>query len=114
MFFAYPAGPPGIALMLLRASIVLWLASVPIVSSTSNRIVIMSCLIAFALSVGFGARFVAGFLALGVLLIWLAGQVSLATCAAPCLDSLALTLIGPGAYSIDAIIFGRRTIRLPH
>jgi hypothetical protein len=29
------------------------------------------------------------------------------------LDASALTLIGPGAWSLDAILFGRRTVTLP-
>ncbi|WP_232823594.1 hypothetical protein [Dyella sp. C9] len=31
----------------------------------------------------------------------------------PCLQIVALILLGPGAYSLDARLFGRRTIELP-
>jgi len=112
IFFAYPSGRSGIALLLLRASIVAWLVTTPIPTAFGDRITIASTIITVALSIGFGTRIATGAVALGLLAIRIAGQSSAQTLAVPALDSLALALIGPGAYSVDALIYGRRTVCL--
>jgi hypothetical protein len=113
IFFAYPGGLAGLALLLLRASIVCWLAITPLPATSNNWITIVTCLVALALSVGFSARAASGCFVIGLVVTGIVGQITLEAFAAPALDSLALALIGPGAYSIDAMIFGRRTMRLP-
>jgi putative oxidoreductase len=111
-FSVFPGGSAGLALVLLRVSASLasllsaygsvhdpaswhWWALIPLV---------------MALCAGVFTRFVApliiaiqllGFRAMGIEAAWFV--VSL-------LDVLALSLIGPGAYSLDALRFGRRLL----
>ena len=114
MLAVFPAGPTGVALLLLRVCacaqiliIVLSLhAQIPAV-----RIGLL--ILALGILVGFLARicaFVAALICIGVLL-----AVSHATWADTALrvcDGFAIALAGPGAASIDAIFFGRRVIDL--
>jgi uncharacterized membrane protein YphA (DoxX/SURF4 family) len=47
-------------------------------------------------------------------LIWFrVGSSSTASAIIVCLDLIALALLGPGAYSVDASTFGRRVMILP-
>jgi hypothetical protein len=50
----------------------------------------------------------------GVLIVWLnLGSGNTGEAILVCFDALALTLLGPGAYSIDGYLFGRRLLLLP-
>jgi putative oxidoreductase len=115
IFFAFPAGAAGIALILLRLSAALWTAAVSVqLWSTSVLHAGLFFLLSFGLTVGFPTRLIAGGCAVG-LAAWVGMIAGVATaCVSGVIfDMVALALIGPGAYSVDAAIFGRRTIRLP-
>ena len=111
LFSMFPRAAPGVALVLLRAAVAasLWtahpfaLASIPHVWQ-----VVATVSVTGALLVGVMTPVAAGFCALVDLAEW----VSLPAAIAPSLNgaatAAALTLLGPGAYSVDAVLFGRR------
>jgi uncharacterized membrane protein YphA (DoxX/SURF4 family) len=113
----FPSGPPGVALLLLR----LCLGALLFVDQ-AGRIVwpaplwlaICSVLAAVAVAVGFLTPLFA--LICGVL--ELAALAGMAELGAPwevltLILAIAVALLGPGAYSIDAWMFGRRVLVLP-
>ena len=111
----FPHGWPGIGLAMLRISV-----AVPILLSAYDTraelpqwALIIHVLLPAILSAGFLTPIVA-VLAPLVLLVGptsaLTGSQGICT---TILNALALAVLGPGAYSIDACRFGRRTIELP-
>lgn len=117
MLLRYPDGVTGVALLLMRLSCALiafpaltrlWPASVSWWPPA-----ILSTLLSLALVVGLGTR-IAALLLVAVLaadLLAASGELVLVMLASAS-GAGALTLLGPGAYSIDAQLFGRRVIRL--
>jgi uncharacterized membrane protein len=113
----FPEGGPGIALLLLRISV----AAMFLVNSWSERAVFaahweIACFALAALALSFG--FLTPIFSVIVCILEIAGIFvagrpdSLATFL-PILNPIALALLGPGAYSIDARIFGRRVLVVP-
>ena len=112
----FPTGLPGLALLLLRASVVIALLA----DSYTHRQSLPGwahaavILVSLVLSAGYLTPIMAlaglGFHGI----VWLAfGPGSPAEVAATLLDAVALALVGPGAYSIDSRRFGRRVVVLP-
>lgn len=117
LILRYPDGLFGVALLLLRLSYAaiacpalmhLWPAA-----ALSVSIGIAAVVLALALALGFGAR-VAALLLVLVLAFGAAGtRGELAWFLLACGGgAAALVLLGPGAWSIDAHLYGRRVIRL--
>ena len=114
----FPAGRPGIALLLMRLSLSLVL--------TQSVVVRMSVLapswtqllpysLAAAVTLGIATPLVSG----------LSVVIQIVTCvlinrpyewiqACTILNAIALVLLGPGAYSLDSRLFGRRRIDLAY
>jgi len=65
------------------------------------------------LCVGFLTPIVAILALLFHVLAWSSLSIDSAGMTATLLDALALAMLGPGAYSIDAYRFGRRVVVLP-
>jgi putative oxidoreductase len=113
----YPDGAAGIALVLLRMACawiaILVIACLPFPHVSPNASIVAAAVFALALVLGFGTRVVAFVLAAAVLAtaFMTGGNVALTMIARACVCA-ALGLLGPGAYSIDAKVFGRRVIRL--
>jgi putative oxidoreductase len=109
----FPAGLPGFALLLLRASVAmaLLLENVAHRHGLSRWIIGPSLVVCAALSAGFLTP-IAAAIALGLhVLIWsLLNADTPGTAAVICVDAIALALIGPGAYSFDYHRFGRRIV----
>lgn len=116
LFFMFPTGVPGIALLLLRASVMF--ALVVEIYGRRNEVAgwieAIALLISVALAIGTLTPLAATFaLALHVF-IWLdvaLGSVGWATVVS--VDAVALASLGPGAYSFDSYRFGRRVVVLP-
>jgi hypothetical protein len=115
MFFAFPGGLAGTALLLLRASLVLFLVSASAVQPFSGAWATAALyLLAITITAGFHTRIAAALSAVGLmLLVWPMGWIPPMPYLIHALDAVALALIGPGAFSIDALMFGRRTMHLP-
>ena len=116
LFSMFPAGLPGLALLLLRASVAIAL----LFEDHGRRDAVFgwmqgaTLLISAALAVGY----LTPIAAVGALvfhgLMWLAAGIDSATVAVVLsLDAMALALLGPGAYSVDSWRFGRRLVELP-
>jgi putative oxidoreductase len=113
LFRKFPQGLPGIALLIVRLSLAVALSlrmqeswpQVPI------WLLVGYCVAAFSLLFGLfttGAAFLA---ALVYGLAWMSLHGPLGSLVEFALDSVALALIGPGAYSIDSVRFGHRAVK---
>lgn len=116
LFFMFPTGLPGLALLLLRTSVAIAL----LVENYGHRqdlpgwIETAAALISVALTAGYLTPIVAAISLIFHGLIWSglgAGNVAVAGIVA--LNAIALALLGPGAYSVDSYRFGRRVVVLP-
>jgi putative oxidoreductase len=112
----FPPGLPGLALLLLRASVGIALISECFLHRSSLALWIQAVNIAFTLliCIGFFTPVAAGLTLAIHLLIWFfVGLSHFSIVCVISLDAVALSLLGPGAYSLDAHRFGRRVVVLP-
>jgi uncharacterized membrane protein YphA (DoxX/SURF4 family) len=116
LFSMFPSGPPGVALILLRISVA---ATIILHGFTRREEWAAAALLALLL---FALALIAGFLtpifALAAMAIQLIGPASTSTLDIAFIilamtNALMLALLGPGAYSVDAVRFGRRVVELP-
>ena len=111
-FLEYPAGAGGAALLLLRASTALLLVVVlgdlhHVISPGSIALYLVIAL----LVIGYATRLAAGIccvVSLALLLWW--ADVPVLLIVTHAMDAVALTLLGPGALSLDSCLHGRRTL----
>ena len=113
----YPDAAAGIALVLLRLACAwiafLVIARLPFPQFSPNASIVVSVAFALTLALGFGTRIVAFVLAAATMATaFMTGNDSALTMIARACGCAALGLLGPGAYSIDANVFGRRVIWL--
>ena len=110
----FPRGAPGFALLLLRVSLA---TSVLLTAgSDPHRGAWM-----FALAIVLGAALCVGFLTPIVALLTIpvylvetaSASIAPAAVLTPVLQAIALSLLGPGSFSIDAFHYGRRVVVLP-
>jgi uncharacterized membrane protein YphA (DoxX/SURF4 family) len=113
----YPDGAAGIALLLLRMACA-WIAFLVIArlrfsQFSPNASIVVSAAFALSLALGCATRIVAFvFAAAAIATAFMTGSDGALTMIARACGCAALGLLGPGAYSIDANVFGRRVIRL--
>jgi hypothetical protein len=111
----FPRGLPGLALVLLRASVALALVLECYVyrQGLPNWVHGVAIVLAVALCAGFLTPIAA---VVGIVLhalIWSLLDAGSATVPAiVALDAMALAFLGPGAYSIDSRRYGRRIVVL--
>jgi uncharacterized membrane protein YphA (DoxX/SURF4 family) len=117
LFSMFPQGGPGLALLLLRISVAAFF-----LMSVVSRYGVSSAPLIFA-----GALLICICLSIGLLtpvlsvLVFVAATASLLVghypdnviCLFPIVDAVVLALLGPGAYSVDAKLFGLRVTVLP-
>jgi hypothetical protein len=111
----FPQGGPGLALLLLRISV----ASIFLISLAS-RFGVSSAplifpgvvLIFIGLSIGFLTPYLSLVACAAAIANFFFGAHELVSIL-PILDALALALLGPGAYSVDARLFGLRVSVIP-
>lgn len=122
MFSAFPGGWPGLGLLLLRALVGVTLIAQSLTYIGSTKLSALSwvvtalvLIIASCLLVGFMTPIAAMIIGLGAIALALS---SLFQTNQTLLDVIVLTiaiaLLGPGAFSIDARMFGRREILIPN
>lgn len=89
------------------------IAPLPLPQSSPNGSTVVSAAVALALALGFGTRIAAFVLAsAGIAVAFTTASDTALTMIAHACGCAALGLLGPGAYSIDATVFGRRVILL--
>src|SRR5262245_17752887 len=116
LFSMFPPGWPGVALLILRTSTAVALAFECVAhrSELSSWTMAVALLISLALFVGYLTPLAAVAGLVFHVSIWLGlNGMSVFFASIISLDAVALALLGPGAYSIDAYRFGRRLVVLP-
>jgi uncharacterized membrane protein YphA (DoxX/SURF4 family) len=113
MFSSFPRGAPGLGLLLLRAvlgiyTILQGAASLSVAAPWFGTLAIVSG--AFLL-LGLFTPFAAGIVGMGA--VGIAFFQAKWTLWPAVLLAAAIALLGPGAFSIDARLFGRREIVIP-
>jgi apolipoprotein N-acyltransferase len=112
----FPGGLPGLALLALRSSVAfaLLIDNFDRGPELSGWLKGAGVLLAGALWVGYLTPVVAIMALMLHVLIWLhLGFTSLFLASVVLVDALVLALLGPGAYSVDSYLFGRRMVVLP-
>ncbi len=113
----YPDGVAGIGLVLLRLACawvaLLAIAPLQLLRLSTDASTVLAAALALATLLGLYTRAVA-FLSVAAALAgaFVSGSDTAEAMLARACGCAALGLLGPGAYSIDANIFGRRVIRL--
>jgi|ERR1041384_1076487 hypothetical protein len=107
----FPQGGPGVALLLLRISVVAFLVILGVnYNGPFHRLVFGGVLlISFSLLIGFLTPIlcVVGVVLVSAHLIF-SLHASIVLCVIAIANAIALALLGPGAYSVDSKLFGRR------
>jgi hypothetical protein len=129
LFSTFPGGPPGVGLLLLRLTVGLTAIAAGFLYLSSPLIATLSkwslgpalTVVGVALALGFLtplAGVLAGLCFLGIGLRWLglpiAGfhDTTLLGLGAT-ITAVAIALLGPGAFSVDGYLFGRKEIVIP-
>ncbi len=107
---SFPDGRVGTGLLLLRMSAAISTIATPVLTQSAARSWLVT-LLAVGLLIGLWTR-MAAVLCIGLLTLFLLRSPTPTGVAAQVLEMAAIMLSGAGAYSADAIMFGRRTIVL--
>jgi len=129
LFSSFPDGWPGVGLILLRFAVAFSaiaqgccsLAPGNPVSSSVWAVAVSAVVVGLVLLIGFMTPFAGGAATIGYLVLgistFLANDASRQGQGLTALNlavmSIALVLLGPGAFSLDARLFGRREIIIP-
>ena len=115
MFFEFPGKSAGAGLLLLRLSAAGSLIAVQFSSpdQPSWRLC-LAALVAFGLGIGLRTRLLCGLSVLGLVAHVAMNSAASTLAVLSFVDTAAMALVGPGAFSLDARLFGRRTVILPN
>jgi uncharacterized membrane protein YphA (DoxX/SURF4 family) len=129
LFSAFPAGFPGVGLLLLRVVVAVTLVAHGILCLLSSDRMTLIVLVSFALLFLSGLSLLIGFLtpilsllacleSLGIAFSWFPLQLlspfeSKLALAPIIAIAAAIALLGPGAFSLDARLFGWKEIVIP-
>ena len=110
----FPSGPPGVAMLLLRLSAASLMVAITYLNSAAQWPDVCAAVVAVALLIGLFTRFAAALCAALVMLFFVEHHDSVmrVIIVLHAANAVALALLGPGAYSIDSFLFGRRVIQL--
>ena len=108
----FPRGGPGFALLLLRVSV----AAIFLISvakrfgvSSAPLIFAIALLVSICLAIGFLTPYLSVLICVTALINLLIGKSSVDLVHVfPIIDAAVLAILGPGAYSLDARLFGLR------
>lgn len=108
----FPQGGPGVALLLLRLSVAAILL-MDAAKCSGASLVLLLCAVAALMSVSLSIGFLTPYLSVVACAAAVANLLAGADAGnplhvLPVIDAAALALLGPGAYSLDARLFGRR------
>lgn len=118
LFSAFPRGWPGVGLLLLRGLVSFTLAAEAAAYTSTAKMSVVGWIVV-ALSLASAACLLAGFMTPVAAIAVTAGASAFALSGPlPATIELvvlgiAIALLGPGAFSVDARMFGRREILLP-
>jgi hypothetical protein len=117
LFSMFPTGRPGIALLLLRTALSVMLledALGRLANQDSPWLLLPLGAVAIALCVGFLTPITSLLCVAFEAAAWrVAGGALEAVHVCAILNGAALAMLGPGAYSLDARLFGRRQVIFP-
>lgn len=107
----FPSGRAGIALLVLRTSVAAALLLGTTIDANAPLVIVIGACVSALLCAGFATPICAGLCSVVAAIVALNASGTAALCPTLfALTSLALALLGPGAYSMDARWFGRRRI----
>jgi len=110
----FPTGLPGLALLLLRGSVAIAFVVASFRQEPPGWLQATAIILAIGLLAGYLTPIVAVAAVFVHAFVWFGLGLDATTWAVVAsLDAVALALVGPGAYSIDAYLFGRRVVVLP-
>lgn len=118
LFSMFPSGPPGIGLMVLRISVAatfVLIAANRTDMSSIHPLFVGASVVALCLAIGFLTPYLSFIVCVYALMnvFGARSHLDILLLASLLMSSAALALLGPGAYSIDARLFGRRVVIVP-
>ena len=118
LFSMFPLGGPGIGLLLLRISVAATLGLI-VASRTGfasiHSLFVGALLVSLCLTIGALTPYLSFIVSVYALtnLFYAGSHLDELVSASLILNAASLALLGPGAYSVDARLFGRRVVVVP-